>query len=49
MRITIKLLFTLVLLCCAGNTLAKELVAEFKGSEGRYTPEFEVRAPWILD
>jgi hypothetical protein len=28
---------------------AEQTVAEFRGSESRNTPEFEVRAPWILD
>lgn len=28
---------------------AEQQVVEFHGSESRNTPEFEVRAPWILD
>jgi hypothetical protein len=28
---------------------AEQPVVEFRGSESRNTPEFEVRAPWILD
>ena len=28
---------------------AEQQVVEFRGSESRNTPEFEVRAPWILD
>ena len=28
---------------------AEQTVAEFRGSESRNTPDFEVRAPWILD
>lgn len=29
--------------------VAETLVMEFKGSASRSTPEFEVKAPWILD
>ena len=40
-----------VLLCAAlaGSAQAAETVAEFTGSYSRNTPEFEVRAPWLLD
>jgi hypothetical protein len=31
------------------TVLAEQLLVEFRGSESRNTPEFEVRAPWILD
>ena len=31
------------------QTSAKELIREFKGSESKFTSEFEVKAPWIVD
>ncbi len=33
----------------APPAVAEELVAEYRGSYSRNTPEFEVQAPWILD
>ena len=40
----------LVTLCCfTGNTFAKELIREFKGTGNKTTAEFEVEAPWIVD
>jgi hypothetical protein len=38
---------TLLLLAFSVNS--KELIREFKGSESRSTPEFRVKAPWIVD
>ena len=32
-----------------GAAMAGEVVAEFKGSASRTTPEFEVEAPWLLE
>lgn len=40
------------ILCSAafsGNALSAEPVFEFTGSTSRNTPEFEVRAPWVLE
>lgn len=37
------------LLASGGYVRAEEAIAEFHGSAGRNTPEFEVKAPWILD
>src|SRR5665811_1538407 len=31
------------------NAHGKELIREFKGSEGKTTAEFRVKAPWIVD
>jgi hypothetical protein len=31
------------------NANSKELIREFNGSESKYTVEFEVKAPWIVD
>ncbi|MEE4173767.1 MAG: hypothetical protein V2I57_05900 [Xanthomonadales bacterium] len=44
-------LFGLCLAACAlpASAIAEELVMDFRGSESRNTPEFEVRAPWLLD
>jgi len=40
----------LATLCCfTGNTFAKELIREFKGTGNKTTAEFEVTAPWIVD
>lgn len=36
-------------LLASGPLLAETEVAEFRGTESRNTPEFEVEAPWILD
>ena len=37
-------------ICCFSSVASsKELIKEFKGSEGRTTAEFEVKAPWIVD
>jgi hypothetical protein len=44
--------YAIILIVLCGHATAasgKELVREFKGSESRYTGEFEVQAPWILD
>lgn len=41
-------LILLTALYCA-PAAAAELVAEFRGTASRVTPEFEVQAPWILD
>lgn len=38
-----------VFLLASSPLLAETEVAEFRGSESRNTPEFEVSAPWILD
>lgn len=35
--------------CFAPMAESKELIKEFKGSESRTTPEFTVKAPWIVD
>lgn len=46
----LNLLTTLVLaLLMPLSVMAEELVFEHRGSASRNTPEFEVRAPWILD
>jgi hypothetical protein len=42
-------LIFLGLSCVVGTAGAETEVAEFRGSESRNTPEFEVEAPWILD
>jgi hypothetical protein len=42
----------MLLLLAAGHCLsaqAETLVAEYRGSMSRNTPEFEVQGPWILD
>lgn len=39
-------------LCMAAFSIgagAKELIREYKGSESKSTPEFKVKAPWIVD
>lgn len=43
--------FSLVLAACMlpASVWAEQLIMEFRGSESRSTPEFEVRAPWILE
>lgn len=38
-----------LLLLVPGPLLAETLVADYRGSASRHTPEFEVRAPWILE
>ena len=45
-----KLLLLLAVACFStGSVFGKELVREFTGGESKYTGEFEVRAPWIVD
>lgn len=48
-----KPLFRLVLVLLttglAAPSMAAQTVAEYTGSSSRTLPEFEVRAPWILD
>ena len=45
-----KYLIALAILCVnAPAASGKELIREFRGSESKYTAEFEVRAPWIMD
>lgn len=39
----------LLLLAHTTPVLAEELVAEFRGSVSRNTPEFEVKGPWLVD
>ena len=48
-RFLSSLSFFLLLGCFALPANAKELIKEFKGSEGRTTAAFEVKAPWIVD
>ncbi|MGA9575424.1 MAG: hypothetical protein WBS20_15900 [Lysobacterales bacterium] len=48
-RILVRSAVLVTLLCLAGNASSKELIQEFKGSESKTTPEFEVEAPWIVD
>lgn len=43
------LLAGLLAVLTAGSATAETVVMEFKGSASRDTPEFEVKAPWILD
>lgn len=43
------LVLILALMIPATPVSAKELVAEFKGTVSRNTPEFEVEGPWLLD
>ncbi len=50
MKTFAKLILALAVSCCvAGAAFGKELVREFKGSDSKYTGEFEVEAPWIVD
>ena len=38
-----------LLTCCAPMLSAEQVIAKFSGSHSTMTPEFEVRAPWILE
>jgi hypothetical protein len=50
MKTVAKLFLVLTVFCCtAGTASGKELIKVFKGSESRYTDEFKVSAPWIVD
>lgn len=44
-----RALILLFALCLATTSGAAETVAEFRGSASRNLPDFEVKAPWILD
>jgi hypothetical protein len=39
----------LCLFLASKGAMAAETILEYKGSASRITPEFEVKAPWILD
>ncbi len=47
--LTARLALALLFMLPALPLSAEQQVVEFRGSESRNTPEFEVRAPWILD
>ena len=48
---SVLLSFTVLAAFCLAtvNAHGKELIREFKGSEGKATAEFKVKAPWIVD
>ena len=48
-RFLISIAILAVSCCFTGNTFAKELIREFKGTGNKTTAEFEVTAPWIVD
>ena len=48
-RVWPALLASLSLITFSLPALAEELVAEFRGSVSRITPEFEVTGPWLVD
>lgn len=48
-RFLISFAILATLFCFAGNSFAKELIREFKGTGNKTTTEFEVTAPWIVD
>lgn len=48
-RIATLVLSGLLLAGAAPRASAEQRVVELRGSASRITPEFEVRAPWILD
>ncbi len=43
------LLVSAILCAWSLSATAEQVVATYKGTYSRSTPEFEVRAPWILD
>ncbi|KAA9131455.1 hypothetical protein F3N42_09050 [Marinihelvus fidelis] len=50
MKFSVPNTLLVTLLALGASTAgAAETVFEFKGSASRNTPEFEVKAPWILD
>mgnify|MGYP001816579359 FL=1 len=49
LRKSLTAALVLLFMLPAPPLFAEQQVVEFRGSESRNTPEFEVRAPWILD
>jgi len=50
MSIISRYILSLAVLCCFATAASgKELVREFKGNGTKFTAEFEVSAPWVVD